>query len=227
MKKPLGHRKKFIKTSFSSFFLGGGDPHPSMRIRAADFKADPDPKHWKLPTLAACLLNANFLDWIDWLQLVAAAYSSIRVCDLALYLGLAETEAGEMATRAGWALDTQTGTDLVIYSWAPPRVSEPGYWCLATARAVTLARLQLEFFCSFIRKLKCKNWQQRKIKIGNIYTVHVIIKVNWDISERNIYNLNAFISSGADSRKKNTWSRPKKGRLRNPAGHTIKVELEF
>jgi CSN8/PSMD8/EIF3K family len=43
------------------------------------------------------------------LQLVAAAYSTIRLSDLALYLGLSETDASEMASRAGWTYDMHTG----------------------------------------------------------------------------------------------------------------------
>jgi hypothetical protein len=43
-------------------------------------------------------------------QLVGSAYSTIRIADLSLYLGLGEGEAGEMAVRAGWTWDRQTGT---------------------------------------------------------------------------------------------------------------------
>ncbi len=43
-------------------------------------------------------------------QLVGSAYSTIRIADLSLYLGLGEGEAGETAVRAGWTWDRQTGT---------------------------------------------------------------------------------------------------------------------
>lgn len=45
----------------------------------------------------------------DSFQLVSSAYSTIRISDLAQYVGLPEPEAGQMATRAGWAWNTQTG----------------------------------------------------------------------------------------------------------------------
>lgn len=45
----------------------------------------------------------------DAFQLVGAAYSTIRLADLGLYLGLPDQEAGELAIRAGWTLDVNTG----------------------------------------------------------------------------------------------------------------------